>query len=403
MKGYEFPIKTATACQYKWTWSTLFLSTGRSASCHRCKGWDVSEIMDDFHNHPGKVEDREKMLKGQWPGNGCEYCMKIEKAGGVSERAGWINKTDNEPPELKYRPNSTKVTPRILEVYFTNLCNQKCTYCSPYFSSLIQQEVEKYGPLSDEYHLDGFEMKPGYEERKEKFWKWMQKYSHHLYQFHILGGEPMFLPEFEETLEFLKSKKHPDLNFKIFSNLKHSAAKWQRNLDLIQDLITTGYLKSFHVVCSMDNWGPQAEFARYGMKLKQWEENFEYLIKSPDFTVDVHSTISPISITTMPEFYSKIMEWSKQKKITFGWNTIANPKFLNPEILGKHAAPYFDELLSIVPDKEDWHEVLNGFRTQVVNHEVDRVRLEKLFNYLDNIDKRRNTDWRSLYPYLLEI
>ena len=39
--SFEFPIKTKTACQYKWTWSTVFLSTGTSSSCHRCKGWDV--------------------------------------------------------------------------------------------------------------------------------------------------------------------------------------------------------------------------------------------------------------------------------------------------------------------------------------------------------------------------
>ena len=47
-----------------------------------------------------------------------------------------------------------------------------------------------------------------WEERKEKFWKWMEKYSQNLYQFHILGGEPMYIPEFEETLEFFKTKKH---------------------------------------------------------------------------------------------------------------------------------------------------------------------------------------------------
>jgi hypothetical protein len=86
-----FPIKTNTSCQFKWTWSTLFLSVGTSSSCHRCKGWDVTDHMQDFHNHPGKLEDREKMLDGKWPGNGCEYCKKIEDSGGQSERTSYIN------------------------------------------------------------------------------------------------------------------------------------------------------------------------------------------------------------------------------------------------------------------------------------------------------------------------
>tara|TARA_R110000803_G_scaffold208369_1_gene276982 strand:+ start:6729 stop:7958 length:1230 start_codon:yes stop_codon:yes gene_type:complete len=405
--SFEFPIKTATACQYKWTWSTVFLSTGTSSSCHRCKGWDVSDMMDDFHNHPGKISDREKMLKGERPGNGCEYCFKIEDAGGVSERTGFINKTDQMPPEIEKveigSPYPTSVTPRILEVYFNNLCNQKCVYCSPYFSSLIQQEVDKFGPLSDEYHLDGFEEKPGYEDRKEKFWQWMEKHSQNLYQFHILGGEPMYIPEFEETLEFFKTKKHPNMNFKIFSNLKYPTKKFIKKIALIQELIDSGYLKSFQVVCSIDNWGPQAEFARHGMKLKQWEANFNHLLLKTDTILNIHSTISPVTLPTMADLYRKVIEWGKVKDIEFGWNTIAHPRFMAPEILGHHAAPYFDELLSVVPDKNDWHEVLNGFKTQVVNHKVDNERILKLTNYLDSIDKRRDTDWKSLYPYLNEI
>jgi hypothetical protein len=109
-----FPIKTATACQFKWTWSTLFLSVGTSSSCHRCKGWDVTEHMQDFHNHPGKLEDRTKMLQGLWPGNGCEYCRKIEDAGGISERTAYINSSPLSPKELRTNPNEIKVTPRIL-------------------------------------------------------------------------------------------------------------------------------------------------------------------------------------------------------------------------------------------------------------------------------------------------
>ena len=105
----------------------------------------------------------------------------------------------------------------------------------------------------------------------------------------------------------------------------------------------------------------------------------------------------------MADFYRKVNEWSKVKEIEYGWNTIAHPTFMAPEILGHHAGKYFDELLEVVPDKADWHEVLNGFKTQVVTHKVDYERIKKLTDYLDNIDKRRDTDWKSLYPYLNEI
>ena len=34
-QGIKFPIKTATACQSKWTWSTIYLNQLATASCHR--------------------------------------------------------------------------------------------------------------------------------------------------------------------------------------------------------------------------------------------------------------------------------------------------------------------------------------------------------------------------------
>lgn len=404
---YKFPVKSATACQYKWTWSTLFLSTGTSSSCHRCRGWDVSKDIKNFHNHEGKLNDRKKMTEGQWPGNGCEYCKKIEVAGGTSERTGYINDLDYTPPELIEDPAALKVTPRILEVYFTNVCNQKCAYCSPFFSSLIQAEIKKHGPLEEEYDLGGFISKPGYEERKAQFWEWMEEKSQHLYDFQILGGEPMYQPEFEECLSFFERKVHPNLNWKIFSNLKHDSKKFEAKIKRISQLIEDGKLGSFEVVCSVDNWGPQAEFARYGMELDEWETNFNTILYDKHVRISIHSTISVVTLCTMSDLYSKIHEWGKHKRIFFGWNTVANPTFMSPEILGHHATKYFDELIDLVKtlpySKEEQYGYLNGFRQQVSSHPVDPIRLKKLNNYLDRLDTRRGTDWRKIYPWLHEI
>ena len=82
-----FPIKTKTSCQFKWSWSTIFLSEGTTSSCHRCKHWEFDlNTIENFHNLPGKISDREKMLNGEWPGNGCEYCKFVEEKEGKSER-----------------------------------------------------------------------------------------------------------------------------------------------------------------------------------------------------------------------------------------------------------------------------------------------------------------------------
>lgn len=399
----QFPINTETACQFKWTWSTLFLSVGTSSSCHRCKGWDVSENMEDFHNHPGKIQDREKMLEGQWPGNGCEYCKKIEDAGGVSERTAYINSSLLAPKELRTDSFATKVTPRILEVYFTNVCNQKCVYCSPFFSSLIQNEIDKFGPLESEYDLDGFKGRDDYDKLKADFWKWMDKNSTELYHFQILGGEPMYQPEFEECLTYFEERNHPNTNWKIFSNLKHNPVKFKEKIERISKLIESGKLESFEIVCSMDCWGPQAEFARYGMSLEEWQQNFNTLLEDPYVKISIHSTITPVTLPTMAEFYRKVLEWNKIKKVDFGWNTVARPTFMNPDQLGTYAKPYFDELLEIIPKEDHRRQYLEGFATQVTTHPIDYYLIRRLKRYLDKIDERRGTNWKALYPYLTDI
>ena len=399
-----FPINTSTSCQFKWTWSTLFLSQGSSSSCHRCHGWDVSDDIQNFHNHPEKIKDREKMLAGEWPGNGCEYCKTIEDAGGDSERTSFINDLDLVPKELFDVPDATHVTPRILEVYFTNVCNQKCVYCSPFFSSLIQNEIERFGPIEAEYDLMGFKIKEGYEHRKEHFWKWMDKHSTDLYHFQILGGEPMYQPEFEECLSFFEARHHPNTNWKIFSNLKHDPVQFKKKIERVTKLIDDGKLESFEIVCSMDCWGPEAEYARFGMSLDEWKINFETLMTSPHVKVSIHSTITPLTLPTMAEFYAFLNEWKKVKYINYGWNIVVTPTFMDPCIIGHHATQYFDDLLAQIPDEDPQRKnYLDGFKQKVVKHDIDPIRLRKLWDYLDKIDERRGTDWKSIYPWLYDI
>jgi hypothetical protein len=139
------------------------------------------------------------------------------------------------------------------------------------------------------------------------------------------------------------------------------------------------------------------------MDLKEWEENFNTLLSFKSVIISIHSTISPTTLPTMAEFYRKIMEWNKIRQVNFGWNTIATPTFMNPEILGHYATDFFDDLLSTIPDDDHRKSYLNGFKTQVVSYPVDKKRLRRLSDYLDKIDVRRNTDWKSLFPWLVDI
>ena len=51
--GMQFPIRTKTSCQSKWTWSTIYLNQLATASCHRVTPMPFKlEEFDNFHNIP---------------------------------------------------------------------------------------------------------------------------------------------------------------------------------------------------------------------------------------------------------------------------------------------------------------------------------------------------------------
>jgi hypothetical protein len=404
-----FPIDTATACQYKWTWSTLYLSHGQTNSCHRVLGGHLDKWnFKNFHNTPEKLRDRKLMLEGKWPDNECNYCKRIEDAGGISERNGYINTLDMVPPELETDPTAIEVTPRILEIYFSNLCNQSCVYCSPMFSSVIEHELKKFGPISNRYQLDGkWEQNPLYEQWKREFWEWMHENSVHLYDFQVLGGEPMFQPEFQECLDFFETHENPKLFWKMFSNLKHNTEQFKTKIDKIASLVRRGKIKGMQIVASIDCWGDEQEYARNGMSLENWEANFNYLLEIPEINIFIQSTISPITLPTAHVLVEKIIKWNEKKPVHQGWNVVANPPFLDPSIFGHYMTEYVDKLLAAAQHLKRPHapdiSYLDGFGVQIKSAPVNLEMLAELRNYLDALDTRRNQNWRGIYPWMDEI
>ena len=145
-QGIRFPIRSATACQSKWTWSTLWLNRLATSSCHRVNPVPFAlDELENFHNIPRKIKDREMMLAGAWPGGGCEYCRDMERAGGWSDRQHNLEIRGLTPPELETDATATHVTPRLVEIFAQNTCNLACIYCNATLSSKIEQENRKFG------------------------------------------------------------------------------------------------------------------------------------------------------------------------------------------------------------------------------------------------------------------
>lgn len=409
MSDKRFPIQNNAACLYKWTWSTLFLNRGTTSSCHRCKHWEFTpETFMDFHNLPGKQQDRKNMLEGKWPGNGCEYCRDIEEAGGMSDRTSFVNSSvELIPKELEIDPTATSVTPRLLEVYFNNVCNQACVYCTPGFSSQIEAEVRKFGPSKHNWDYSNWNHDDKYELYKEKFWEWMKLHAKDLINLHTLGGEPMYQKEFDLCLDFFDENPCPNLIWRIFTNANHPPEQFKEKLLKVQRLVDEGKLSRMDLQFSIDCWGREVEYARFGLTMEKFEANMETALSLPAIRVLVHSTLTAVTLPTFYQLLEKNIEWCKQKRVHFTWNTVQMPVCFNPYHFGDKLVPYVDKGLEVLARHGDTYKKeydhLNGIKQQMLNSTVDVDIVNDLAGFLDDITVRRKVDWRPLYPEIVDI
>ena len=403
-----FPIVSDTACVLKWAWSTIYLGQGTTASCHRVKQHPIDpNNFANFHNQVEKIQARELMLAGQWPQAGCQYCEKIEAAGGMSDRLYQLTNEQNAeriPQELFADPTTTAVVPTILEIYFNNTCNMSCVYCGSWFSSQWTDENRRFGRFEKDGVVIGHN-KPeniDYQRMLADFWKYLGKHYRSMLYFQILGGEPFYQKEFDTCLEFWEQHPNPDLAFNIITNLKVAPKRFRAYIDRFEQLVNNGSINRLQITGSLDAWGPQEEYVRWGLNLAEWQENFEYLVNKPWITLTINAAITGLTIKAMPELLERINHWNSQRldPIYFSFMSVVHPPQLMPDIFGAGVFEEdFDHILALMPD-DHTREHMAGIAQQIKSAPRNSAGINQLKVYLTELDRRRGTDWQQTFPWL---
>jgi organic radical activating enzyme len=388
------------------------MANSASASCHRTTQYKFDlDSFDDFHNLPEKQRDRQLMLDGQWPGNGCEYCKKIEVAGGYSDRNFNNEKLQNVTPiEVLINPTATSVVPKMVEVYFDNTCDLKCVYCGPHYSSAWQAENKKFGDWKyDTVYLNSsYQVADNRRAYVEKFWAWWDRNYDQVTHFQLLGGEPFFQQEFDECLDFVEQRSNPELFFNIVTNLNCSTDRLISKIERFKKITQDGKMKTLQITGSIDCWGAEQEYVRYPLDLERWEKNFEYLVSQDWIVLNINSAISSLSVKTMPDLMSKLNSWRKKRPIYQNFMTIQDPQPLNPDYFGGNVfVEDFKKIISTMEETvklDSWYEqfltYMNGISRQVAASSPNVPKLKEMYAYLNELDRRRGTNWPELFPWL---
>ena len=417
-----FPKQTDPQCQLKWNWSTLWLSEGATNSCHRCAKVPLDlDNFDNFHNLPHKINEREIMLSGKWPtvangGSGhCEYCKSIEDSGSRSDRQNMLEMPNQVPPELLVDPTATSVTPKILEIFMNDTCNLKCTYCNPNHSSQWKSEIRKHGgityPNGDTIGLYSPTAKrmTKHPQRKQ-FWEktkeWMLKNGHELARLHLLGGETFYQSELDEMLDVLEKMQNKHLELNIISNLMVKEDRFKSVIERIKKLLVDRKLGRFDLSASIDGWGPEVEYARTGLKCDHFDKLFSYAVKEKWIVLHTNQTVTSLSVNSIPKLLEKVKEYRQyNKKISLYFGAVGGVPQLHPDVFGsKFWSPYLKKIQDSWPDDLETDKTqksyMEGVFHSIKNEDPHPQKFLYFKHYLEQLDKRRNTNWRETFPHL---
>ncbi len=369
----------------------------------------IDSNFDDFHNTEKKIMARRQMLEGKWPGDGCESCEKIENSAGFSDRQFQNQVPGIYPMELETDTTAVNVSPTVLELFFTNKCNFKCLYCNPQFSSSIQEENAKFGgSIIGDNNFKYVDNR--YQDLVPKFWKWFHKNSQKLQRLQLFGGEPFLQEDVLKIIDYLRQTPHPELELNILTNLSIPTTQLTTILSSLSDSKKNNLLKRVDIQASLESWGPEQEYVRFGFDSELFETNMRSMISMNSFRIGFLSTVNSLSINSMPELCEKYLEWNKLQPIFWYMHLVLpNDSVFNPVIFDYSVFEQsINRMAKMLPtetsDDKTTYKTFMGIASMLEkNCQTDIEKQRRLVNFLTENDRRKSTNWKITFPWLVKV
>jgi hypothetical protein len=432
-------------CLAKWKQVTMHLQTGHTHSCHHPRTHKVPlhELEQNptaLHNTNHKKIQRKDMLDGIRPEE-CDYCWRVEDSSpdALSDRAyksadswayGYLD-------EVKNAPWDDNVLPSYVEVSFSSVCNFKCSYCGPQYSTKWMEEIQQHGPYptSTQFgniewlkHADAMSI-PHKDENPyvDAFWKWWPEMYTKLHNFRITGGEPLLAKDTFKVLDYIIENPNPNLDFAINSNMCPPEGLLDKFIEKIKIICEEKKVKQFKIFTSAESYGARAEYIRHGLNYEQWLGNIRRILTEvPGCSFTVMSTYNALSVHGYDKFIQDILNI----KLEFGRHDrgsspiiLDTPYLRYPNhqaifILPKELlAPIYDQVTMMYRNLQqaDWYGTADrGFYKweadkfkriyELIMHKEDEpevTREQKDFvRFVDEHDLRRGTNFLQTFPEL---
>lgn len=249
----------------------------------------------------------------------------------------------------------------ILEIQLDTECNAACSICGPHFSSLWRKQL-------DTNNKDHHTVNHLYEKLPDlvSFEK--------LTKIYFAGGEPLLN---ELHLDILKLVPHPENIELIYSS----------NGSVIPSLEVFDMWSKFQKVIihfSIDDIEDRFTYTRWPLKWRRINQVLaEFKLIAPNVKRIVHCTLTPMNIWYLPELDA----WINETNVID--DAVYSPCYGN---LGLELTPLAlrQDLTNRLPKD---HAALKLINAYTLSEDI-----QPMLNYLDLVDKIRNSSWREIFP-----
>lgn len=397
-------------CTAKWLQVSIHLQHGNTHSCHHPQYHKIplEEIKRDpsaLHNTMFKKLQRKMMLEGKRPPE-CQYCWNIEDnaKGQYSDRI--IKSSDDwaidDLEEVAKMPWDQNVNPRYMEVSFSHACNLGCSYCLPEVSSVLLNELKEYGPSPSNYRFDMYQLEqydrmpiPPNEDNPyiEAFWRWYPTLKNDLKVFRVTGGEPLINPNTFKLMDHHLENPNPNLDLAFNSNLCIPETNFQKFVEKLEKIEIGKHFKMVQVYASMDGWGKNAEYIRYGSDYELVMKRLRFLLeKFPKLQISIMCTYNVFSVVHFDKFLEDVLALKKDyginehhqywSRFLLDISYLRYPPYFSIEILDKKTyGPIIENCIKFMQD--NFHENSgDGFSYFEVN------KLKRLYDFFMSVEQR---------------
>ena len=426
-------------CLAKWKQVSLHLATGMNNSCyhpplHKIDAEAIKHNPAALHNTEHKKQQRKIMLADQRPAE-CSYCWAAEDNGQLSDR----HYRSGEPwasldlDAIRNMSGDEDVIPSYVEVNFNHVCNLKCSYCSPQFSSSWQSEVNSRGgyPTSTNHNSPLYfqgdrRIIPMREHNPyvEAFWSWWPELYPKLKHFRMTGGEPLMDENTYRVFDYVLALPLHGLHLAVTSNFSVEERLMQRYLGAVKQLCNT-QIEHFMQYVSLDSGiAQQAEYIRYGLEFERCLTNVDsYLAQVPNRnSLTFIITMNNLNVTGLQDLLEYILTLRARhshtyQRVWFDTPLLRYPSWQSLQILPESYQFKLEKIVKFMRDNLMPDDSFVGFKDYEIQRmernlewmrepqDQDRLSRDRgdFYRFFEEHDKRRATDFLYTFPEMREF